>query len=233
MKCIGSGHVRAHSSLRLQNDLMFWWGLHGNAPGEAYVVYSIGVQLNKWDTNMVLKSPQWERISHSYLYYYTIVLKDDMQPSISRNAETWTVHLLSCLPTVSFTLMRISLHLCMSYTNIILHPLLLLYFLVSFSYTPEFSVCVMFVSVSHLCLGLIWLRGPSLITSCVWRQWAAGALNAAGYLPLGGRDASSLTHHCDSTHTFRGTVGSRRGWADFVRYESEAASGRDTENMSG
>ncbi|KAL1264521.1 hypothetical protein QQF64_004876 [Cirrhinus molitorella] len=68
-----------------------------------------------------------------------------------------------------------------------------------------------------LCLGVLSMfgvdlaQGPSLITSCVRRQWAAGALNAAGYLPLGGGDASSLTHHCDSTHTFRGTVGSRRG----------------------
>lgn len=171
MKCTGSGHVRTHSSLWLQNDLMFWWGLYGNAPAEAYVVYSIGAQLNKWDTNMVLKSPQWERISHSYLYYYPIVLKDDMQPSISRSAETWTVHLLSCLPTqfLSPWCASDSTFACPACTNIILYPLFLLFFLVVFSYMLEFSVCVMFVSVSHLCLGLIWLRGPSLITSCVLR----------------------------------------------------------------
>lgn len=156
-----------------------------------------------------------------------------MQPSISRSAETWAAHLLPCLPTPFLS------PWCTSSSAFTFPTLILSFILSSSSFLSLFpflslplSSCLSFLYV-FFTVGLYVLsmfgvdlaQGPSLITSCIRRQWAAGALNAAGYLPLGGGDASSLTHHCDSTHTFRGTVGSRRGWADFVRYESATASG--------
>ncbi len=156
-----------------------------------------------------------------------------MQPSISCSAETWAAHLLPSLPTPFLS------PWCMS-SSAFTFPTLILFFILSSSSllslfpfpSLPLSSCLSFLYV-FFTVGLYVLsmsgvdlaQGPSLITSCVRRQWAAGALNAAGYLPLGGGDASSLTHHCDSMHTFHGTVGSQHGWADFVRYESAAASG--------
>lgn len=81
------------------------------------------------------------------------------------------------------------------------------------------------VSVSYLCTERGWSGAKPHYFLC--KESVGGWCSICSWLFAFGEVGLLLqTHHYNSKHTFSGTVGSRRGRADFVRYESEAAPGR-------